>query len=140
MMYDVHSYTPFLQKYVPLIADSISQDLPSESEIDQLLAKLVVMCPRGSSSNNIRGDGLVADCDCQIALQALLRHRPVYDEQLPAHHPLDLRLLLFRCAQYAFAADEITTLHETLYEIGDTCVQGQSHRLMYLYLAWNDIM
>lgn len=143
-VFDVHSYTSVLQKYVEPIAFMISgETAPSEDDFARAFAKLDAACPIKTNNSSSSSS---PSCSCKLALQAL-RHQSVYDPQLKPtslHNTigllLDLRLLLFRCTQYAESSGEMNTLHETLCEIGGTCVQGQSHRLMYLYLAWHNML
>ena len=75
------------------------------------------------------------NCSCFQALQTTFAGQN--DKELG--RDLNLPMLLFICLHHAEDLDEMKSFHETLMEMNKTCIQGQSHRLLYWYMATNGL-
>lgn len=152
---DVHSYTVYIRQAVLSAKDRLYEilhkyedDFTTETCSD-MIAKLRASCPCSNQSTS----AAAACCACTVALKTILGNYysitpqgppfiivpALYDPELPQGIDIDIRRLLRACVEYALANDEMPTLHDTLCEIGGTCIQGESHRLLYLMLAWHNL-
>lgn len=138
---DVHTYTQFFKQYVPKVAPHF-KDLVTRGELMFTVRKFMRATERVLCAE---------PCFCRAAVQQIVG--PVNEDQSmsimdaadmapwPLYDPdlgplIDIRTLLVRCIDYAFDHDELKTLHDTLHEVGTTCIQGESHRLLFQYMAW----
>jgi len=80
------------------------------------------------------------DCPCHMALNNMVCQYQARSGLLdPQLNDLDVAAILVTCWRYAKDNDELEQLHESMMEIGGTCRQGQSHRLLFLLLAYHKL-
>lgn len=115
--YDVHAYTPLLQNLVKKL--NLSNDPINNDEFQQLLTDLI----------NKYGE-TISPCINNIK-RCYYHDGYIHDSELP-----DINFALILKDLYK-NFDEVL-LRETLEEVGSTCLQGLTHRLLVLYLINNN--
>jgi hypothetical protein len=122
---DVHTYTRYFKELIPSVKPLIGS--VSAHEFLSVVSELNTFCTNCS-------------CPCHIALTNMIRQYEAQRGLIDPHlQNLDVSALLVRCSHYANENDESDLLHEAMMDIGGTCRQGQSHRLLFLFLAYHKL-
>lgn len=122
---DVHTYTQYFKPFLPVIRQYLGTVTPEN--FMSVVHGLNTYCTN-------------RDCSCHIALNNLFAQYQLQHCIIDPHlENLDIAPLLVQCWEYANENDELERLHESLKETGGTCTQGQSHRLLFLFMAYNQL-
>jgi hypothetical protein len=121
--YDVHSYTAVFHAQLPSILATLPQDKVTLQELDLLIDRMTMWYGPKVAFLNIR-----QSYDPQVCM--------IVDPHLPG---LDSAIVLRQLCNHLQAQQDPSLFHhfgETLDDIGMTCRQGITHRLLVDYLAF----
>lgn len=125
LAHSVHTYTACFKRLLPIVEPLI--DPVSTEEFLSAAAELNTRCTKNP-------------CSCHVALNNMVRQYQSRSGLIdPDLNNVDVAAIFVTCWRYAKDNDELEQLHESMMEIGGTCRQGQSHRLLFLLLAYHEL-